>query len=126
MRSRFLLPVVVVALSCALGWLAASVPPNTVFAQDTKAPPAARSDNRLPKPDPAFMGKIGETYKDSTPSYPVPLKARKASPNVLLILLDDVKLRHVLDVRRAGSHSEHAEACGQRAEVQPVPHDGAL
>jgi arylsulfatase len=44
----------------------------------------------LPIPDPAFKGKIGETYKDSTPSFPLPVKAPKGSPNVLLILLDDV------------------------------------
>lgn len=44
----------------------------------------------MPKPDPAFQGKIGETYKDSTPSFPLPLKAPKGAPNVLLILLDDV------------------------------------
>lgn len=45
---------------------------------------------KLPKADPAFRGKIGETYQDSTPSYPAPLRAPQGSPNVLLILLDDV------------------------------------
>jgi len=45
---------------------------------------------QLPKPDPAFTGKVGETYKDSSPSYPAPVNAPKGSPNVLLILLDDV------------------------------------
>lgn len=44
----------------------------------------------LPKPDPTFEGKIGETFKDSTPSYPLPVTPPKGSPNVLLILLDDV------------------------------------
>ena len=44
----------------------------------------------LPVPDPPFTGKIGETYKDSTPSYPAPVSAPKGSPNVLIILLDDV------------------------------------
>ncbi len=44
----------------------------------------------LPLADPKFTGKIGETYKDSTPSYPQPVTAAKGSPNVLLILLDDV------------------------------------
>ena len=44
----------------------------------------------LPQPDPAFKGRIGQTYKDSTPSYPQPVKAPKEAPNVLLILLDDV------------------------------------
>jgi arylsulfatase len=50
----------------------------------------ASAQDQLPKPDPAFKGKIGQTYKDSTPSYPKPLEAPKGSPNVLLILLDDV------------------------------------
>jgi arylsulfatase len=45
---------------------------------------------QLPKPDPAFSGKIGTTYKDSTPNYPQPVQSPKGSPNVLLILLDDV------------------------------------
>jgi arylsulfatase len=45
---------------------------------------------QLPQPDPAFKGKIGQTFKDSTPSYPQPVKAPKGSPNVLIILLDDV------------------------------------
>jgi arylsulfatase len=45
---------------------------------------------QLPKPDPAFKGKIAESYKTSTPSYPQPVRAAKGSPNVLVILLDDV------------------------------------
>ena len=44
----------------------------------------------LPIPDPAFQGKIETTYEDSTPDYPQPAKAPPGSPNVLLILLDDV------------------------------------
>ena len=48
------------------------------------------AQTQLPQPDPTFDGKIGQTYEDSTPSYPKPLKAPKGAPNVLLILLDDV------------------------------------
>ena len=43
-----------------------------------------------PPPDPAFQGKISETYADSTPSYPLPVQAPAGAPNVLLVLLDDV------------------------------------
>lgn len=46
--------------------------------------------SQIPRPDPVFTGKIGQTYKDSTPSFPFPVTAAKGSPNVLLILLDDV------------------------------------
>ena len=44
----------------------------------------------LPLPRPVFKGKIGQTYKDSTPDFPKPLEAPKDAPNVLLIILDDV------------------------------------
>src|SRR5882762_10236897 len=37
-----------------------------------------------------FKGEIGETYKDSKPSFPVSRAAPVGAPNVLLILLDDV------------------------------------
>ena len=56
----------------------------------SSAPAAEPSRESLPIGDPPFEGKIGETYKDSTPSYPLPVKAAKGSPNVLLVLLDDV------------------------------------
>jgi arylsulfatase len=47
------------------------------------------AQSELPKPDPEFKGKIGKTFKDSTPSYPQPVKAKPGSPNVLIILTDD-------------------------------------
>ncbi len=50
----------------------------------------AASQDVLPKPDPAFTGKIEETFKTSTPSYPQPVTAPADAPNVLVILLDDV------------------------------------
>ena len=46
--------------------------------------------SQLPKPDPTFSGKIGQTYKDSTPNFPMPVTAPAGSPNVAIILLDDV------------------------------------
>jgi len=62
---------------------------GAAWAQDAK-PAAPAASEGLPLPDPAFTGKIGTTYADSTPNYPMPLRAPKGSPNVLLILLDDV------------------------------------
>lgn len=52
--------------------------------------PLALAQLKLPQPDPEFKGKIAETYQDSTPSYPQPIQAPAGSPNVLLVLLDDV------------------------------------
>lgn len=59
-------------------------------AQNGKAGPAPAAGTQLPQPDPPFTGKVGETIKDSKPSYPQPVKPPKGAPNVLLILLDDV------------------------------------
>ncbi len=80
----------VITVSGLLGWLTATGQLVDLFAQDTKPQPASAASTQLPKPDPSFKGNIGETYKDSTPSYPLPVTAAKGSPNVLLILLDDV------------------------------------
>jgi arylsulfatase len=79
-----------VILGSCFGWLASSGHFAETFGQDKKAPPAAADGQQLPKPDPAFKGKIGDTYKDSTPDYPQPVQAPKGAPNVLLVLLDDV------------------------------------
>jgi arylsulfatase len=43
----------------------------------------------LPQPDPSFNGTIGETFRESKPDYPQPVKAKPGSPNVLIILTDD-------------------------------------
>src|SRR5215467_12913590 len=44
----------------------------------------------LPRPQPAFKGKIGRTASESTPDFPKATEAPKGAPNVLLILTDDV------------------------------------
>ena len=73
-----------------LGLLSASGLLSDLFAQDPKAQPSTSTSRQLPKPDPVFEGRIGETYRDSAPSYPMPVKVPAGSPNVLVILLDDV------------------------------------
>ena len=44
----------------------------------------------LPRPEPAFQGKIGRTAKESAPAFPKEVEAPRGAPNVLLILTDDV------------------------------------
>ena len=73
-------------LDCA----ASSCRLSGAFAQDAITHAIAADGTQLPRPDPAFEGKVGETYKESTPSFPRPVRAAKGSPNVLLVLLDDV------------------------------------
>lgn len=41
------------------------------------------------KPGQAFSGVIGRTFDVSKPAWPEPLRAKKGSPNVLFIVLDD-------------------------------------
>lgn len=76
-------------LASSVVWLSGWESLNALNAQESRTKSAA-AGSQLPKPDPAFQGKIGETYKDSTPSYPLPVRAPKGSPNVLIVLLDDV------------------------------------
>ena len=82
--TEFTKPITVILLSLGIFGLPG------VFAQEQKRTEPMRGGAQLPQPDPKFNGKIGETYKESTPSFPMPVKAAKGSPNVLLILLDDV------------------------------------
>ena len=44
----------------------------------------------LPKPDPAFKGKIDRNRNSAVPDWPQGASAPKSAPNVVLILLDDV------------------------------------
>ncbi len=54
----------------------------------------AWAQDMLPKPEPTFKGKIGTTYKDSTPDFPKPIAAPAGAPNVLIVILDDVGFGH--------------------------------
>lgn len=60
--------------------------------QSGKESPVAQSDfgNQIPKPDIESKAKIGNTADESTADFPMPLKAAPGSPNVMIILLDDV------------------------------------
>ncbi len=59
-------------------------------AQKTEPAATATSNIQIPKPDPEFKGKIGNTADESTSDFPLPLSAAPGSPNVMIILLDDV------------------------------------
>src|ERR1700683_698345 len=51
---------------------------------------AGYAADTLPKPDPAFKGKIDPSRDKSSPDWPQRPTAPKGAPNVILILLDDV------------------------------------
>jgi len=63
-----------------------------MFAAATPAIAAEPDRTVLPVPTPEFKGKIGESYKDSTPDWTpaLPVQAPQGAPNILLIVLDDV------------------------------------
>jgi arylsulfatase A-like enzyme len=63
---------------------------NSSSSQASESSKRQNEVTQLPQPDPKFGGQVGDTYKNSTPSYPLPIKAPPGSPNILLILLDDV------------------------------------
>ena len=90
MRSRFIWPTLLALIGLSLGSLVASGERAETLGQEPQARAAVADGQQLPKPDPVFKGKIGETYRDSTPDYPQPVTAPKGAPNVLLVLLDDV------------------------------------
>ncbi|MEM6691371.1 MAG: arylsulfatase [Planctomycetota bacterium] len=48
------------------------------------------AQSQLPPPDPNFNGRIGKTYKDSTPDFPQVVEAPEDAPSVVVVLLDDV------------------------------------
>ncbi len=50
----------------------------------------AAGTDPIPRPTEEFKGVIGKTYKDSTPAWPQIPTAQEGSPNVVVILLDDV------------------------------------
>jgi arylsulfatase len=62
---------------------------NVALGQEQASPSVV-----LPKPTPPFAGKIGRTWQESTPDYPLPLAAPEGAPNVLLILTDDTGFGH--------------------------------
>jgi len=55
------------------------------------AVPPALAQEKLPRPEPEFNGKIGITYKDSQPDTGLlkSVEAPAKAPNVLLVLIDD-------------------------------------
>ncbi len=63
---------------------------GSVLAVRTLLGGAASAEEVLPKPEPPFKGKIGQTYKDSQPDKIAVTKAPAGAPNVLVILIDDV------------------------------------
>ena len=90
--------------------------------------PKAAEREILPIPDRPYDGPVYEDAKDPDARFPPiePLRPPAGAPNVLVVLLDDVGF---------GASSAFGGPCttptaerlaGERPEVQPLPHDGAV
>ncbi|MDD3797792.1 MAG: arylsulfatase [Novosphingobium sp.] len=71
------------AISAAVAAMVAS---GSAGAQQVPAGPA------LPPAEQPFTGKIGKSYRDSTPAFPARQTAPAGAPNILLVMTDDVGL----------------------------------
>jgi hypothetical protein len=64
---------------------------STHAADNAAQTPSPGTSSVLPRPDFHFSGNVGRTYLDSDPpQFPQPVQAPKGTPNVVLILIDDV------------------------------------
>ena len=82
----------------------------------------------LPIPDRPFEGTLPYDAKDPDASFPAiePLQPPAGAPNVLVILLDDVGFAASSAFGGPCATPTAERLAGERPEVQPLPHDGAV
>ncbi len=83
----------------------------------------------LPIPDAQHVGLTTYDAKDPDTKFPPiePLRPPKGAPNVLIVLIDDCRVRRLERFRRPHRHTPTQRAARQqRPEVQPLPHHRAL
>ncbi len=82
----------------------------------------------LPIPDLTPVGLTTYDAKDPATSFPPiePLRPPEGAPNVLVILHRRRRLRRLERVRRPVRDADGRAPRLERAQVQPLPHDGAL
>ena len=79
-----------------------------------------------PRPAPHGTRHLRREGPDTSFPPIVPLRPPAGAPNVLVVLLDDVGLRRLERLRRPVRDADRRAARRERAEVQPLPHDGAV
>ena len=82
----------------------------------------------LPIPDRPYDGPVFEDAKDPEATFPPiePLRPPPGAPNVLIVLHRRRRLQRLQRFRRAVLDPDRRAAGGGRAQVQPLPHHGAL
>src|SRR6266566_4960564 len=86
-----------VAVGSLLGYAAATTHSLETASSDAAAAQtsAPLSDESFAKYGQEFKGKIGRTYAESQEWYPETRMPKPGTPNVLIILLDDVGFSHL-------------------------------
>jgi len=69
-----------------------------------------------------FPGRIGRTWQDSEPAFPMPPSAPEGAPNVLCVVIDDIGFGWTEPFGWADRHSEHPADCRQR-DIGTDSHD---
>ena len=92
------------------------------------AEPASADREVLPIPDRPYEGPVYEDAKDPDATFPPiePLRPPAGAPNVLIVLLDDVGFAASSAFGGPCATPTAERLAGERPEVQPLPHDGAL
>ena len=86
----------------------------------------AAAQEVLPAPAAAFRGQIGVSAAASKSDFPQPVQAPAGRAEHPAGAARRRRLRGDEHVRRAVQHADVHEARRERAEVQPVPHDGPV
>ena len=76
---------------------------------------SAKTDGRrVPYPEPPFAGKLGRTVPESTPAYPQRVAAPDGSPNIVVIMLDDIGFGQA-GVSGGPVPTPHMDSLGERS-----------
>ena len=82
----------------------------------------------LPIPDRQHLGLLTYDAKDPDTAFPPiePLLPPEGAPNVLIVLLDDVGFGAGSPFGGPGADADRGAAAARRADLQPLPHHGAV
>jgi arylsulfatase len=89
--------------------------------------PTSMTRTRLPIRRPPFQGVVMDTLDGSQPDWEhvAPIRAPEGAPNVLLVLTDDAGFGNP-SASAARSGRRRSSGSRRRAQLQPLPHDGAV
>ena len=73
-----------------------------------------------------FGGHVGRTVRESTPWWPAPTRPEPGSPNVVLVLIDDMGFSDIGAVRLRDRHPDARPPRRARRALHQLPHDAAV